>query len=68
MKKFAITAFAAISTLAMASPAFATVYTLNCEDATTGQAVTVDIEADSRAEAVEKARNGAEYTDYDKCK
>ncbi|MFC4215966.1 hypothetical protein ACFP4H_22395 [Pseudophaeobacter arcticus] len=68
MKKFTIAIFAAISTLTVASPAFAAKYTLNCEDATTGQAVTVDVEADSRAKAVEKTRNGAEYTEYDKCK
>lgn len=57
-----------IATLSATAPALAASYTLNCVDATTGQATTVTVEASSRAAAIDKVRNDPAYSSYDRCR
>lgn len=58
---------ATLASMAVAGPAFAGTYTLNCVDSITGEATTVTVEASSRSAAIEKARNDLAYSDYDQC-
>jgi hypothetical protein len=68
MNKFAITVFAAISTLTVASPALATEYKLNCIYPNSGEAKSVTIEAESRSKAIDTVRDNPDYADYDRFK
>ncbi len=67
MKKLVSAVALASCTLAFAGAAHAGTYTLNCVDATTGQATTVTVDASSRAAAIDKVRNDPAYSAYDKC-
>ena len=58
---------ATLASFAMAAPAFAGTYVLNCVNAHSNQPTKLTIEASSRSAAIEKARNDLEYADYDKC-
>ena len=64
---FTCALFAVSSLLVVVAPANAAGYTLNCTDAWTGEAVTVDVDADSRSAAIEKTKNDPAYADYDDC-
>ena len=69
MNKLIAAAFAALSAAVLVSgPAMTGSHTLNCVDTTMGQAITVTVEASSRAAAIEKVSNDPSYSDYDQCK
>ncbi|MCB1480855.1 MAG: hypothetical protein KDJ55_02555 [Rhodobiaceae bacterium] len=69
MNKLIAAAFAALSAAVLVSGhAMAGSHTLNCVDETKGLAVTVTVEASSRAAAIEKVSNDPSYSDYDQCK
>ena len=68
VKRLALASTLALGFAMVGTPAFAAVYTLSCVDSFSGQKVTVDVEASSRAAAIKKVRNDPAYSNYDKCK
>ena len=66
-RMIAVALFTVSTMLVAIAPANAATYTLNCTDAHSGAAVTVDVSANSRSEAVQKTKDDPAYSDYENC-
>ncbi len=69
MKKLTVTALTTFACISVASSlAYANTYTLSCTNEYSNEQESVNVEASSRSDAIDRTRNEPQYAQYKNCK